>query len=270
MVTQRVTMLNEQDSLNEEYTRSLSWEDLVVRALRNPKYPPIYFRLYVSLVYTYPQLLEGESVEIEVWRVRENAGWAPERSTTNFFQDMVAIDAIAYLPGKYEKKVERRVGKVTPTPDIFDAPESFDTSGTERKRKAKDAEAKRRSQFMNPHTLFPCSNCGSTLVDYTLVPTCTQCGHKDEPLENIPAAAITIDAEIIDVQEENQFLDEPTRKLASIPKTPVLVQAVLPSPQVGMHPRKIACPACRKKDQWYAHDTSYGTKMYVCRCTPLE
>src|SRR6185312_381112 len=83
-----VILRRELAELNEEYTRLLNWQDTVIRALRNSKFSPIYTSLYLSLIDTYPQLLAGEPADINVWRVRENAGWVPERSTTNFFADM--------------------------------------------------------------------------------------------------------------------------------------------------------------------------------------
>lgn len=256
-------------NLDEEYTLLLSWQDLVIRALRNPKFSAVYLRLYISLIDTYPQLLAGERAEIEVWKVRSNAGEVKESSATRFFSDLQDIQALVYEP-TYDKKTGMRRSFVTPLPD-FDAPETFNTATSERKRRAKDAEAKRRSQFKNPHSLFPCTMCGSTNLEYDLQPLCLDCGHRDDPIKAVPQAAITIDAEIIEIEES--FLDEPTQRLAAVPKTPVIVQTVLPTPAapaLGMHPRKIACPACRKKDEWQAVNTSYGTVMYVCRCTPLE
>ena len=214
--------------LNEEYTRLLNWQDIVIRALRNSKFSPIYTSLYLSLIDTYPQLLAGEPADINVWRVRENAGWVPERSTTNFFADMQAINAIAYDAGKFEKKGENRTGRVTPIPDHFDVPEGFDTSSTDRKRRAKEKEAERRKQFKNPRQLLQCEECGSEELFWDATPYCMACGHRHETIKDIPASAITIDAEVIEI---DSFVDEPTTpRLAVVKPGENITRTITPAP----------------------------------------
>lgn len=261
-----VILRRELAELNEEYTRLLNWQDTVIRALRNSKFSPIYTSLYLSLIDTYPQLLRGEPADIQVWRVRENAGWVPERSTTNFFQDMAAIKAIHYDAGKFEKKMENRTGRITPIPDHFDVPESFDTSATERKRKAKEKEADRRKQFKNPRQLLQCEQCGSEELFWDATPYCMACGHRHETIKDIPASAITIDAEVIEV---DSFLDEPTTPRVNVVAAPVAEQLpMLTIRPVGKDLRGLARPDdfCRRCGRLRrdCFESMEGTWWYTC------
>ena len=206
----------------------LNWADLVVRAMRNPKLSHVYFRLFLSLIDTYPEILKGQRVPVEVWRVRENAGWAKERVTTNFFQDMNTISAFSYEPGEYSRRAEDRIGYVIATPKT-PYPESFDVMNVERKRRAKEAEEKRRKQFQNPLQLFQCEACGSNNLVYDATARCLDCKHEHAPILDIPASSITIDAEVIELAEENPFLDEQTQKVQAV-RRPAAVQVELQTP----------------------------------------
>lgn len=252
----------ELERLSEEYTKILNWQDLVVRALKNPKFSDIYLRMYISLVDNYPALLEGKKVEVDVGDIREFAGGIKESSATRFFQDMATIQAIVY-ESRYDRKSGHRQSAITPLPD-FDAPESFDLKGVERKRKAREAEEKRRKQFRDPRTLFPCEICGGEM-EYDLHPFCPHCATPGQVIKGVPASAITIDAEVLEVAEDD-FMDAPTVKIKAV-KTPILQQP-LPAPVVkGKHPRGIACPVCQSSDNWRVQQADWGGSFYVCCCS---
>ena len=268
MLTEQATQYVIDEST--EYTSLLAFQDLVIRALRNPKLSPLHTCLYIALVDTYPGLLRGEKTEIEAWRLRENAGWASKASATRFFQDMSAIHAFTYDPGKYDKKTDDRVGSLTPNPDVFPYPEMFDTNSTDRKRKAREAEGKRRNQFKDPRKLMQCPECGSEDLFFDVVAHC-KCGYVAEPIRDIPASEIIIEAEIIEAQDDfsASFLDAaPTiPRLAVVPALPV-TPAPAPAP-LGKHPRGIPCPDCQAREHWRPEPTTWGGTIYVCAlCNP--
>lgn len=274
MAIQTTTGIGIEDwsALNEAYTKELDWHDLVVRALRNQKMSPVYVRLYLALVDTYPGLLSGEKVEIEAWRVRENAGWAKERITTSFFQDMAAINAFVYDPGKYNKKESERVGSLLPNPHVFPYPEGFDTNGVDRKRKAREQEEKRRKQFKNPRQLLQCTECGSEEIFYDVTPYCMACGHAYETIKSIPASEVTIDAEIIEIADD--FFasgDEPTAPRLAAVSAPVqqlpMTPLPLPSPRLGRHRDGWICDRCGQADKFVSVPTTWGGTIDVCTCS---
>lgn len=254
----------------EELQYLSDWQDLVIRALRNPNFSPEYFRLYLALIDLYPQLLDGEAVDIEVWRVREHAGWARKRTTTNFFRDMSTINAFDYDAGEFKKKEEERIGHLAPTTDVFDVPEVFDMRNLERKRKAAEAEAKRRKQFVNPRQIIQCDKCGSTEIVWDATARCTGCGHVHEPYTDIPASMITIQAEIIEeaedqmVQFEN-FLDtQPTAKLVAIrPVAQQLPMVEQPRPRSLPARPDEKCTKCGRLRR-DCFENSEGTWWYSC------
>lgn len=263
------TLRRELEQLNEDYTRALNWHDLVVRVLRNRNISPIYTCLYLSLMDTYPQLLDGKPADIQVWRVRENAGWVPERSTTNFFQDMNAINAFVYDAGKFDKKFENRTGRVTPIPNVSDAPESFDLKATERRRKAKEAEAKRRSQFKNPLQIYQCEECGSNNIVWDAYAKCLDCHHEHAPIRDILPGAITIDAEIEIADDFFASGDEPTAPRLVAVSAPVqqLPMTPLPSPRLGRHRDGWICDRCGQADKFVSVPTTWGGTIDVCTCS---
>lgn len=252
---------------DEEYQLLVDWQDLVIRALRNPRFSDVYLRLYLSLTDTYPQLLTGEKTEIEVWKVRANAGEVKESSTTRFFQDLSTIGALVYESG-YDKKSGQRKSYVTPLPD-FDAPECFDTKATDRKRRAREAEEKRRKQFRNPLQVYQCEQCGSEDVTYDVVAKCNSCHHVHQPIKDIPASMITIQAEVIEIQDEmslfDQFLDEqPTAKLIAIrPVAQQLPMVEQPRPRSLPARPDEKCVKCGRLRR-DCFENSEGTWWYSC------
>ena len=260
------------NSLEQDYERLLQWQDLVIRVLRNPKMSPVYRELYIALFDTYPDVLKGKAISVEAWRVRENAGWASESSATKFFQDLVSIGAFQYDPGRYKNDEGKRIGCLTPDPDIFPYPESFDTKGAEKRRKAKDAEEKKRKQFLNPLQLFQCEECGSNDLVYDATARCKACGHVHAPIKDIPAANITIEAELIEIADELDVWDDsPTIQVGAIQQQQ-LPETPRPAPiTFGKHPRGIACPGCHSLNHWYAVTTDWGGEMHYCGvCMPPE
>src|SRR6266704_3612179 len=113
--------------------------DLVFMTIRNKHMSFAYRFMYLSLVESAPGLLNGLSMQINVYKIRVNAGWVSQASATNFFADMQTIGALKYDPGTYNRdepnEEERRKGHVIPNPDVFPFPERFDTRACEKRRK---------------------------------------------------------------------------------------------------------------------------------------
>lgn len=192
--------------MNEDYTRVLDWQDLVVRTLRNEKMAPVYQKLYIALVDTYPDVLNGGRTAIEVWKVREAAGWASEASATKFFQDMTAIGALEYYSGKPAKKGQIRLGYVTSDPDVIGYPEKFDTKNAEKRRLARDAEEKKRKQYKRALQILQCEMCGSSEIMNDVTATCQKCHHQHAPLLNIPSSMIMIEPEVVEEADEQPLV----------------------------------------------------------------
>lgn len=255
-----------QDRFDARYAEMLNWQDVVVRALHNPKISPMNFRLYVSLIDTYPQLLTGEGVEIEVGLVRRNAGEAKESSATRFFKDLTEIEAVFYQ-SEYDKSVGRRRSIVEPR-EQFAYPESFDTNSSERKRKAREAEEKKRKQFQDPRKQFTCEVCGSYDLEYEATAICKSCQHRHRTVEHIPAADITIEAEMIELADDWSWLDEPTEQRAAVKPGVAVVQASLSAAPVQAEPpeperRCIKCGRTRR-ECWYPSAEEPG--MWSLHC----
>lgn len=267
-------VLLELAQLNDKYTEILNRMDVYVRALYNPKISAINFRLYLSLIEKNPQLLDGREAEIEVFGIRGDTG-IKESSATRFFQDLVAIGRIRY-ESNYDRKSGQRKSVVTPLPG-FEYPESFDTNSSERKRKAREAEEKRRKQFKDPRKLHSCPVCGSEDLLFDVVAHC-RCGYVAEPIVDIPASDIVIEAETIEI-EDDPFGDEPTQKVPVVRKPAAAVQIEMSAPAPARtaprnrqrHPYGLACPDCHSEVNWRVVRTSYGSDLYVCGiCSPEE
>lgn len=254
----------------------LNFVDWVIRACRNPKISAHYFRLLVSLVDTYPQLLEvvEKEFEIEVKLVRKNAADVSEKTAERFFKDLSTINVVAYK-SPFDKAAGQRRSYLTPLPD-FTYVETFDTSSVDRKRKAKAEEEKRRNQFRDPRKLWNCEVCGGELL-YDATAHCKSCGHVHATIKDIPAADITIEAEVHEIAdgEEDAWLNEwdtPTVEVQAI--SPAVQQLPMtPAPaapaSVGKHPRGIACPDCHAMNNWRAVPADWGGEIYVCAiCYP--
>lgn len=248
MITQFTNQITTKDrfcvsSGEDDYQRLLSSQDLMIRTIRNSKFSDVNVRLYLSLVDTYPSLLDGQRTEISVWEVRKNAGEKSDDSATRFFKDLDAIGAIKYEL-IFDRKTGARKSFVTPLLD-FDAPEIFDTKSIERKKKAAAAERKRKGQFIDPRKINMCENCGSTNLVYAATPSCLDCFHIHQTIENIPARDIIIEAEIIEAADDifafDSFLDQPTEKMQAVRPAPV--QALLPEPALPPMP-DVACRKC--------------------------
>lgn len=264
----------EHQELEQEFGQMLSAYDVVVRAMRNPKIPDLHFRLYSAMVETYRQLLEGKRQEIEVWRIRNNAGERSERSATRFFQDMVSIGKISYEAG-YDKKSGQRKCVVTPLPG-FDLPEEFDLASLERKKKERQAEEKRRNQFKDPRQMLQCPECGSNHILWDATPRCEDCHTVYPTVKNIPASEIVIEAELIETTDDfSDWLNEaPTEQRQAVKPEVKIVQTPLPdsapvSGKIGKHPRGIPCPDCGALESWTPMPAEWGGEVYYCTiCYP--
>lgn len=185
----------------EEMEKMLTWQDLVVRTLRNRNMSPVYRELYISLVDTYPDLLTGRRVAISLWKVRENAAWASKESCTKFMQDLRELNAfVLYDPGKYDQKEENRIGYLMVNLDVFAYPELLDTKKTEGRRRARAAEKKKLESYRQLLSISQCEICASENLEYDVLIHCKSCGHNHEPLIGLAQGTITIteEAEIAD------------------------------------------------------------------------
>ena len=263
--------------LNEDYAAILEWQDVVVRALHNPKMSAHYFRLFVAFVDDHPELLQqiGLRKEIEVISIREHAGDMAEKTAGRFFKDLAEIGAIEYET-PFDKELGKRRSFVTSL-SALSYPEGFDTNTPSRKRRAKEAEEKAEKQFKDPRKLWHCEICGGDLL-YDATPHCKSCGHVHAAIKDIPAAEITIEAEVHEVVEGKDWLndwDTPAIEVQAV--SPAVQQQQLPetprpAPIIfGKHPRGIACPDCHSLNHWYAVTTDWGGEMHYCGvCMPPE
>lgn len=253
-----------------EYEELINMIDLFVRGMRNPKFTPIYFRLFFALINLHPGILKGEKVPVEVHTLREWAGWTKERVTSNFLQDMNEIGAFIYESGKYDKVGNKRVGYITGT-NLTQYPESFDVVTLDRKKKAKEAEAKRRKQFKNPLQIMQCEECGSNNISWDATCRCLDCKHEHAPIKDIPASMITIEAEVIELADDVFFA--PTEKIP-VPSTPIpaaiqeeLPQTPIPEIVLARHSRGWICDKCGQADKFVSIPTQWGGTMEICTCS---
>lgn len=252
------------DDMPSDYEELLNLVDLAERAMRNPKLSAAYFRLFLSLVHTYPQILHGDRVPVEVWRIQEN-GASKKQVTTNFFNDMNAIGAFIY-ESVFRREANERESFVTATPNT-PFPETFDVMSVDRKRRAKEAEEKRRNQFKDPRQMLQCPECGSNHILWDATPRCENCHTVYPTVKDIPAENIVIEAEIIELADD-PFLDEPTLKVPVV-RAPVMVQQELPPlPPAYKDLTDLARPnePCLKcgRPRWECWENSEGSWWYSC------
>lgn len=235
----------------EEYEKLFQWVDLVVRVIRNGKISPAYKCLYISLIDTYPQVLTGQRIEVAVHTIRENAGWVSKRSAGNFLQDMVTIDALEYDAGSYSQKENARPGYIQANIEMFSYPETFDMKNIERRRKAKEAEAKKRNEIRHQLQILECEVCGSASIVNDVIATCKSCGHVHDPITDVPSALITIEAEVVELsdepeEEEDDFLDQaPAPRPAPITITALPLQYSTHPPESLQRPDDL-CKLCKR------------------------
>lgn len=251
-----------------EYEQMLNWQDRAVGLLRNHKISQTYKALYLALVDTYPGVLLGQTVPIQVWRIREAAGWPSEKSATNFFRDFSQAGIWTYDSGQYEKQKENRVGFITADPEKIEYVEDFSTEEFERKRRAQDRTYKEKKRFERSRQIWQCEECASKNIIYTAIPTCGDCGHEHESITGIPASMITIEAEIIELADESpDFLETDAGQCSPDPAQQTPAQLSFQNP--GKHPRGIPCPDCGQLDKWIGEQTSWGGEIFVCtKCYP--
>lgn len=257
------------DTIYYRYVRLVEWKDCVTEAMHNEKFSPYYLRMYMALINAHPELLQGDESDLQVKLLRADAGGIGAPTATRFFRDMSMIGAFEYSSGEpvgNGRTFEARIGHIKPNPSIFPHPELFDTNALDRKRKAKEAEAKRRSQFIDPRQLFECEICGSKHLVYSATAVCLDCHHVHEPIINIPVDQIVIKGEVVEIIEEGDYTDEgPTLILTAI-RPPVAQQLPMVEP-----PRPRSLPArpdekCIKCGRLRrdCFENSEGTWWYSC------
>lgn len=173
----------------------LSLVDVMVRAMRNPKIPDAYVRLYDCLVEKFPQLLEGETVLFQVHELREAAGWKSKRLTASFLKALVEIGAIQYDMGNFNKSANQRTGTIVPNEEIFPYPETFDLRQTKEAKKARESAREKQRELKAALLPVECPQCGNAHLLYDITAKCPDCGHVQEPYVGIPSRLITVDEE---------------------------------------------------------------------------
>lgn len=260
---------NELKKLTAEHEKIVQWQDLTVRALHNKNISPVYCKLYLALMDRYPELLDGQRVAVELWRVREDAGWASKASATKFVQDMKEIKAISYYdPGKFDEDEERRTGYLQCDPDIFPYPEVFDTKACENRRKARAAQAKERDTFRQTLTINQCEMCGSEELEFDLIARCKSCQHEHDPIRGIAKEAISV-VEIYEKADEEMEVVELTGEIVEEEVLPDFLlepeQLHLAEPKPAEPPMPdMTCKRCGKSRRECWKPTTNGLWTISC------
>lgn len=165
--------------------------DIIFRAIDNPKISHVYFRLYISMLDSYPQLLTGELItDFDLESVRKKAGCASVASATKFIGDLKAIDAILlYEPGGKIEQGNVCLGRIRGNPDKIPYPEYFKLSETAQRKKELDAQ---RARDAARALILNCAKCGSAKIKYDLVAICKECGFKHLPIKDVDKELIHI------------------------------------------------------------------------------
>lgn len=249
LTLENTELKKELEAEKEESQKWLQWADLVTRVVRNGKMSAAYRLLYISLIDTYPHLLfTGERTEVHPCEIREHAGWLSEKSAGNFLQDMTAIKAIEYESGSYNKKTKERTGYIKANVNTFPYPEDFDTKKTEARRKARDAEAKKRKEYKETLKRFLCENCSSENLTYDVTAVCQSCGYVHETVKDIPAANIQIEDEIHEEMEwqPEEFIDQPPAPRPAAVSITALHLEYSTHPPESLQRANEPCPICKR------------------------
>lgn len=177
-------------ALQQRLEQIIAEYDLVCRTLTNNKMSFGYRSLFIALNQIYPCLIDGTSTQVNLWKVRENAGWASKESATKFVKDMQEIGAFTYEAGTYDKNTNARIGSLVPNPDVFPFPEAFDTRSAEGRKKARKNAKDKRDLALEALKRFNCENCGSMQLGY--IAKCESCGHIHTQDLPIPVAQIEV------------------------------------------------------------------------------
>jgi len=169
----------------EKLTRQLedtsTFSDLALGIIANRNTPPAYAMLYLSMISTYPRLLLGEPADIQVWLIRQNAGWQSVDSATRFLRDLVEVGAGEYDSGRLEG--DERIGRFTPHLDVFLDVRNFNFKDLEKVKKNREA-ANQRNKAIRLRCV-----CGSTRMVYEGL--CEECRQR-YPLEVIEAKYLEV------------------------------------------------------------------------------
>ena len=222
---------------------SLQELDLVIRAIRNSKISHVYFRLFFSLVDTYPTILTGELItDFQASKVRENAGWASKESCTKFLNDLRTVGAILeYDPGKYEQEDNIRLGAIRGNPEMMPYPELWRLTETDQRNKERMAQKRRDDQKM---LVLECVKCGSNRISYNLLPTCKNCGHRHQMIYGVPVENISINPDTPVPELELDIAEQTTE-----PITPILAPMALPVKHIP-HCRHFQCIGGDNHTEW--------------------
>lgn len=229
-----------------EYRYWFQWADLVTRIIRNGNMSPASRLLYVSLVDKYPQTLNGERVQIQVHDLRENAGWIGETAAGEFLRDMGTANAIDYDSGKHNPETNKRFGYITGNADVLPYPEKVNLKKLESQRKARKKAEEQRKKLKHQLQILECEECGKASIVNDIVAKCTSCGHVHDPILGVPSALITIEAEVVEiVNEEDESLDSqaPAPRPAPVTVTALPLEYSTHPPE-SLQRANEKCPIC--------------------------
>lgn len=175
---------DENQSLAHELEQVVELTDLEARACRNKSITPLDFRLFKSLIDTYPEVLTGGRVGFNPFKVRQNAGGAHRNSAGAFFQALHTAGIVHYEPGNYlpdeKDEDERRVCFITANLSLFMFPETWKLKEDAKRAAARKKDTERKQEQRRAWLILKCVECGSDDITYAVRPTCNKCGHKHE------------------------------------------------------------------------------------------
>lgn len=229
-----------------EYQYWFQWADLVTRIIRNGNMSPASRLLYISLVDKYPQALNGERVQIQVHDLRENAGWIGETAAGEFLRDMGTVNAIDYDSGKHNPETNKRFGYITGNVDVLPYPEKIDLKKLESQRKARKKAEDQRKKLKHELQILQCEQCGSASIVNDVIAKCASCGHVHDPIRDVPSALITIEAEVVELAEEEQSREEFLDHQALTPRPAPIAPIAIPLDFIRLPEPPMADMPCHK------------------------
>lgn len=197
--------------LNEDLILSGDREDLSLRVRRNPKISHAQCRIYLGMIDVWPQIMIGESIEYEPWKLRLAAGDLDQKTVSSFITDMISVNAI-YL--------DDLTGMMTANPDVFLVPEDLNLKELERQRKVREEANKRNAKIRQQLQIIECEECGSKDLSNDVTTRCKKCGHVHETIANIPSKLLTIKPDEVEMMNDAPLEFTETQYIGYIaPKT---------------------------------------------------
>lgn len=207
-----------------ELEMTVQQQDLAARAMRNKNMSIAYRVMYIALVNTYPDVLKGVPVTVNICKIRENGGWVSESCGTKFMNALIALDAISYDPGKYDDKTNTRDGVIIANLSVFPFPEYFDTRKLEKETAARKKQKGKLDDMRRAWLILHCEQCGSPEIEYAVRPVCKKCGHRHDIIQGVTNDDFTKEGidPFLDMMPDEETVPEPEPvevKAAPVPFT---------------------------------------------------